>query len=68
MRAGALELNKKVIKKYLPQVKAAREEEQHDFTTPDKIRSGGGVNLKSLAQIASNLTENRATSEMEKKI
>jgi len=61
-------VNKKIIKKYLPQVKAAREEEQHDFTTNDKIRSGGGVNLKSVGQIASNLTENRATSEMEKKI
>ncbi len=57
-----------MVSKFIPQVKKAREEEQHDFTTDDKIRSGGGITLKSLGQIASNLTENTASSEMEKKI
>jgi U3 small nucleolar RNA-associated protein 14 len=49
-------------------VKASREEEQHDFTTADKLRSGGAVNLKSVAQMASNATEASATSVMERKI
>ena len=46
----------------------AREETQHDFTTADKLRSGGAVNLKSVAQMASNVTEANASSSMEKQI
>jgi len=57
-----------MVSKYIPQVKAAREEEQHDFTTADKLRFGGAVNLKSLGQMASNLTEATASSDMEKRI
>jgi hypothetical protein len=56
------------VAKFLPQVKQAREEEQHDFTTADKLRSGGAVNLKSISQMASNVTEASATSTMEKQI
>lgn len=68
MRDQANQLNTKIVAKYLPQVKVNREEEQHDFTTGDKLRSGGNVNLKSLGQIASNLTEATASSQMEKRI
>jgi len=49
-------------------VKANREQQQHDFTTADKLRNGGNVNLKSLGQIASNLTEATASSDMERQI
>ena len=48
MREQATNLNQKIVSKFLPQVKANREEEQHDFTTADKLRSGGNVSLKSL--------------------
>lgn len=48
MREQANEVNKKLVGKFLPQVKINREEEQHDFTTADKLRNGGNVNLKSL--------------------
>lgn len=37
------EINKQNLKKYLNQVKKAREEVQTDFTTSDKILHGGGV-------------------------
>ena len=66
MREQAQELNSKLVAKYLPQVKMGREETQHDFTTADKLRSGGAVNLKSVAQMASNVTEATASSAMEK--
>jgi hypothetical protein len=59
-------LNSKLVGKFLPQVKLAREEQQHDFTTADKLRTGGAVNLKSVAQMASNVTEATASSNMEK--
>ena len=68
MRAQAQQLNSKIVSKYIPQVKAAREEVQHDFTTSDKLRSGGAVNLKSLGQMAANLTEATASTDMEKQI
>ena len=63
-----MDLNSKLVTKFQPQVKKNREEEQHDFTTAEKLRSGGAVNLKSLGQIASNLTTATASGDMEKKI
>ena len=49
MRQQAQELNNKFVSKYIPQVKKEREEVQHDFTTSDKLRFGGGVGLKSVS-------------------
>lgn len=68
MREQAQELNSKIVSKFVPQVKANREQQQHDFTTADKLRSGGNVNLKSLGQKAANLTQATASSEMERQI
>ena len=68
MREQAQELNSKLVSKYIPQVKAEREADQHDFTTSDKLRSGGAINLRSLNQMAANLTEATASSAMEKRI
>ena len=68
MRQQAQELNTKLVSKFIPQVKKEREDQQHDFTTADKLRFGGGVNLKSVSQMASNINESNADSEMEKKI
>ena len=69
MREQAQELNSKLVSKYIPQVKAEREADQHDFTTSDKLRgAGGAINLKSLNQMAANLTEATASSAMEKRI
>ena len=67
-REQAMGVNTKLVSKFQTQVKQNREEEQHDFTTADKLRSGGAVNLKSLGQIASNLTTATASGDMEKKI
>ena len=52
------EINKKKLAVYLPQVKRAREEVQSDFTTADKLLTGGKVVLNSLGQIAANLEGN----------
>lgn len=41
-------INQQNLKKYLNQVKKGREEVQSDFTTPDKILHGGGVQLRSV--------------------
>ena len=68
MREQAQELNAKLVSKYIPQVKKEREDQQHDFTTSDKLRYGGGVTLQSVGQMAGNVTEATADSEMEKKI
>lgn len=68
MREQAQGLNSKIVSKYVPQVKQNREQEQHDFTTADKLRFGGNVNLLSLGQKAANLTEATASSVMEKQI
>lgn len=68
MREKGQEMASKHASKYIPQVKQAREEVQHDFTTPDKIRSGGATNLKSISQIASNINSSNPASTMEQKI
>ena len=46
VREQAHELNKKIVSKYIPQVKAQREADYHDFTTADKLRGGNAVNLQ----------------------
>ncbi len=43
--------------KYIAQVKQGREQVQADFTTPDKILHGGGVQLSSVKQIAANFAK-----------
>ena len=55
-RAANYEINSKKIGKYIPQVKRAREEVQHDFTSADKLLHGGQVNINSAKQIAANST------------
>jgi len=60
-------MNKKIVSKYIPQVKAAREEVQADFTTKDKLSGGSGaVNLRSLSQIAAN--NSTPSNKMEERI
>ena len=49
------DINVQNLRKWIGQVKRAREEVQSDFTTPDKILHGGKVALNSLAQMASNI-------------
>ena len=49
--------------KYIVQVKQGREEVQTDFTNPDKILHGGGVQLSSVRQIAANHSKPQTTLE-----
>lgn len=54
------------VGKYIPQVKQNREKDFVDFTTSDKILNGNEVKLNSMNQIASNYTEKRIESQLEK--